>query len=116
VIWNSVVREINGDKVVTKLKIENIKTGVVTEEPVKGVFIAVGYDPNIDIARMLGIDLNREGYIRVDDKMRTSVPFVYAAGDVTGGVKQIVTAVGQASVAALTAFEDLANPYWKEKK
>ncbi|HWR89828.1 MAG TPA: FAD-dependent oxidoreductase, partial [Dissulfurispiraceae bacterium] len=82
VIWNSVVREISGDKVVTKLKIENVKTGVVTEEPVKGVFIAVGYDPNIDIARVLGLDLNEEGYIRVDDKMRTSVPLVYAAGDV----------------------------------
>jgi len=41
------------------------------------------------------------------------MPMVYAAGDITGGVKQIVVAVGQASVAALTAFEDLSGPYWK---
>jgi thioredoxin reductase (NADPH) len=47
--------------------------------------------------------------------MRTSMPMVYAAGDITGAVKQIVVAVSQGSVAALTAFEDIANPYWKEK-
>ncbi|MFN3533740.1 MAG: FAD-dependent oxidoreductase, partial [Candidatus Brocadia sp.] len=54
-----------------------------------------------------------EGYIKVDEKQRTSLPMVYAAGDITGGVKQIVVAVGQGSIAALTAFEDIANPYWK---
>lgn len=41
------------------------------------------------------------------------MPLVYAAGDITGGVKQIVTAVSQGASAALTAFEDIANPYWK---
>jgi thioredoxin reductase (NADPH) len=46
--------------------------------------------------------------------MRTSMPLVYAAGDITGGVKQIVTAVSQGAVAALTTFEDIANPYWKK--
>jgi len=44
------------------------------------------------------------------------MPMVYAAGDITGAVKQIVVAVSQGSVAALTAFEDIANPYWKEKR
>lgn len=46
--------------------------------------------------------------------MRTSRPFIYAAGDITGGVKQIVTAVSQGAVAALSVFEDLSNPYWKK--
>jgi thioredoxin reductase (NADPH) len=48
--------------------------------------------------------------------MRTSMPMVYAAGDITCAVKQIVVAVSQGSVAALTAFEDIANPYWKGKR
>jgi len=46
--------------------------------------------------------------------MRTSIPFVYAAGDITGGVKQIVTAVSQGAAAALTVFEDISSPYWKK--
>jgi thioredoxin reductase (NADPH) len=50
-----------------------------------------------------------EGYIKVDEGMRTSMPGVYAAGDITGGVKQIAVAVGQGSVAAITAFEDLTQ-------
>ena len=43
------------------------------------------------------------------------MPMIYAAGDITGGVKQIVVAVSQGAIAALTAFEDISHPYWKEK-
>jgi len=50
----------------------------------------------------------------VDRAMRTSRPRVYAAGDLTGGSMQIVTAVSEGSLAALSAFEDLGTPYWKE--
>lgn len=114
VIWNSEVREILGDKVVASVKIENKKEKTIKEIPANGVFIAIGYIPNNDIAKMLGIELTEEGYIKVDEKNRTSMPMVYAAGDVTGGVKQITVAVGQGSTAALSAFEDIANPYWKK--
>lgn len=71
--------------------------------------------PENDVAKMLGLELDEEGYIKVDERNRASMPMVYAAGDVTGGVKQIAVAVGQGSIAALTAFEDIANPYWKGK-
>ncbi|MBI3593139.1 MAG: FAD-dependent oxidoreductase [Nitrospirae bacterium] len=83
--------------------------------PVDGVFIAIGYTPKNEIAKMLGLAIDEEGYIKVDGKQRTSLPMVYAAGDVTGGIKQIATAVGQGAVAAITVFEDLSNPYWKKK-
>jgi len=73
------------------------------------VFIAIGYDPNVELARKLGLELTAEGYIRTDNTQRTSIPHVYAAGDVTGGVKQIAVAVGQGSIAAISAFEDLGK-------
>ena len=113
VLWNSAIKEISGGMVVEKIKIEDIKTGQTKDIKADAVFIAIGYEPYNDIAKKLGIALDEEGYIKVDGKMRTSMPLVYAAGDITGGVKQIVTAVAQGASAALTAFEDIANPYWK---
>ncbi|MDA8099385.1 MAG: FAD-dependent oxidoreductase [Nitrospiraceae bacterium] len=108
VLWNSEVREIHGDKQVHSVKIEDKKTGQMTGMPVDGVFIAVGYVPSVEIAKQLGAELNAEGYVKVDlTTMRTSLPLVYAAGDITGGMKQIVVAVAQGSMAAMTAFEDL---------
>ena len=113
VLWNTVIREIVGEKSVRAVRLEDRKTGTLNEIPVEGVFIAIGYEPNNEIAKMLGLELDEDGYIKVDSRQRTSLPMVYAAGDITGGVKQIVVAVGQGSIAALTAFEDIANPYWK---
>ena len=69
--------------------------------------------PINELAAKLGVATDDEGYIVVDKGHRTNVPGVYAAGDITGGFKQIVTAVGQGSLAATTIFEDIANPYWK---
>jgi len=116
IIWNSVVKEIKGERLVTEVVIENINDGSVQTLKVDGVFIAVGYVPSSGLASKLGIETDQEGYLKVDKTHRTTIPGIYAAGDVTGGVKQIVTAVGQGAVAAMTIFEDLANPYWKEKK
>jgi len=115
VMWNTSVKEITGDSIVEKVKVEDTKTGDTNIIKADAVFVAIGYEPNNDIAEGLGLKMDEEGYIKVDDKMRTSMPLVYAAGDITGGVKQIVTAVSQGAVAALTAFEDIANPYWKKK-
>ena len=69
----------------------------------------MGYDPNTEVAKQLGAKLDQAGYIKVDKGQRTTSKGVYAAGDVTGGVKQITVAVGQGSVAAITAFEDITN-------
>lgn len=115
VLWNTRMIEIMGGKSVIGIKIEDTEKRTIKEMPADGVFIAVGYEPNNDVAKMLSLELNEEGYIKVDVKQRTSLPMVYAAGDITGGVKQIVVAVGQGSIAALTAFEDIVNPYWKEE-
>jgi thioredoxin reductase (NADPH) len=116
VYWNTVVKEIIGKNKVVGIRLQNLKDNVIKILEVDGVFIAIGYEPNNEIAKMLELLIDKEGYIKVDEKQRTSVPLVYAAGDVTGGVKQIATAVGSGVVAAITAFEDLSNPYWKKKE
>jgi thioredoxin reductase (NADPH) len=116
VLWDSEVREVLGDKVVRSVKIENKKTGAVADTALDGVFVAIGYVPGNDIAKMLGLELDEEGYIKADlTTMRTSLPRVYAAGDITGGLKQIAVAVGQGSIAAMSAFEDISSMV-KEKK
>ncbi|MFO0753775.1 MAG: FAD-dependent oxidoreductase [Thermodesulfovibrionales bacterium] len=115
VLWNTVVKEIVGTDFVRGVKLQDLKSGTEGEMPVEGVFIAIGYEPNNALAKMMNLALDPEGYIKVDSKQRTSRRMVYAAGDVTGGVKQIATAVGQGAIAAISAFEDISSPYWKEK-
>ena len=114
VLWNTVVKEIRGNKLVESVTIENLKDGSTRSVRVEGVFIAIGYAPNNQLASRLGIEVDAEGYLKVDSRHRTNVPGIYAAGDITGGVKQIVTAVSQGAVAAMTIFEDFSHPYWKE--
>jgi thioredoxin reductase (NADPH) len=111
--WNSEVKEITGDKIVKAIKVEDKLTGKVTDMAVDGVFVAIGYVPNIDLAKQLGLELDDQGYIKTDlATMRTSMPNVYAAGDITGAPKQIVVAVAHGSIAAMTAFEDLTSRTW----
>jgi thioredoxin reductase (NADPH) len=115
VLWNSEVREIHGDKKVQSVKIEDRTNGQMTGMAVDGVFIAIGYMPSMETAKQLGLELTAEGYVKVDlTTMRTSVPLIYAAGDITGGMKQIVVAVAQGSMAAMTAFEDLQTALSKK--
>lgn len=113
----SVVTEIVGeDNKVTGVKVKNVADGTEQLVATDAVFVAIGLLPNTAIAEELGLALDAEGFIKTDRAKRTSIPRIYAAGDVTAGARQIVTAVGDGSTAALSAFEDLAHPYWKKEK
>ncbi len=114
VIWDSELTEIYGDSRVTGVKIRNRKTGDVSDMPVDAVFVSIGEVPNNELAKALGVRLADDGYVIIDRFSRTNVPGVYAAGDLTGGVKQIVTAAAEGATAALSAYEDINNPYWKK--
>jgi len=115
VIWNTAVERIEGDeKRVTNLQLRNLKDDSITDFPVDGCFIAIGQVPSTDLAKTLGVKIKEDGFVEVDTAMRTNVPHVYAAGDLTGGLQQIVTAIGEGSIAAMSAFEDISQPYWKE--
>jgi thioredoxin reductase (NADPH) len=112
ILWNSEVKEIRGKDLVEEIDIHNNQTDQITTLAVDGVFIAIGYEPAVGLARKLGVELNEEGFIQKDDKHRTNIPGIYSAGDVEGGFKQIVTATAMGSEAAMSIFEDLMNPYW----
>ena len=113
ILWNTVVKEIKGKRRVESVVLLDNKTGKLSELEVDGVFIQVGEKPNSEIARKAGVNVDEEGYIIVDNRQRTNIPGVYAAGDVTTcPVKQIGTAVGQAIIAATEAFGYIRRPYY----
>ncbi|MHC1789938.1 FAD-dependent oxidoreductase [Solidesulfovibrio sp.] len=116
-ILGTTVAEILGEESrVTGVRLHDVSDGSEREIPTDAVFVAIGLNPNTAIAQELGLTLDEHGYIVADRAKRTSIPHIYAAGDVTGGSQQIVNAVGDGSTAALSAFEDIAHPYWKKGK
>jgi thioredoxin reductase (NADPH) len=105
-IWNSAVDDIldvQGGKV-SAVRLKNLKTGALDERPVDGLFIAIGHRPNTEIFRGQ-IDLLPNDYIKVvPGTTQTSVPGVFAAGDVQDHVyRQAVTAAATGCMAALEA-------------
>lgn len=115
VIWNTVVEEIQGDeRRVNNLVLRNVMDGTQSNLPVDGAFVAIGQVAATELAVKLGVELKDDGFVKVEADMRTNVPRVYACGDITGGLQQIVTAIGEGSIAAMSAFEDVSHPYWKE--
>jgi thioredoxin reductase (NADPH) len=115
VMWNTEVKEIRGEEKVQGVLLYNNQSKETLEFPTNGVFIAIGYTPAVELAKKIGLELTPEGYVNHDSHHRTNIPGIYSAGDVEGGYKQIVTATGQGTEAAISIFEDLMNPYWKKK-
>ena len=106
-IWNSVVESIEGEGLVEKLVLKNVKTGEVSDLPVAGVFIFVGTEPNVSYLGEPGSVVNQThgGWIDTNDKMETSVEGIFAAGDIREKyLRQVVTAAGDGAVASMAAY------------
>jgi thioredoxin reductase (NADPH) len=116
VLYDTEVKAIRGTNKVEEVELYNTLTQETSTMRVDGVFIAIGYEPAVELAKRIGVELTEDGYIKRDSRHRTDIPGIYSAGDVEGGYKQIVTAAGQGSEAALSIFEDLMNPYWKGRE
>lgn len=100
-VWDSVVEEIAGEKVVGKVIIRNVKTNALSEIKTDGVFIYVGLIPNTAFAN---VKKDERGFIEVNDKMETSAKGIFAAGDCrVTPLRQIATAVGDGAIAAVSA-------------
>ena len=104
-IMDSAVVELEGEPSLTGIAVRNLKTGEVTSLPVSGLFIAIGREPDTAVFKGL-LDLDPSGYIAAGEDTKTSVPGVFAAGDVrTKPLRQIVTACADGACAAKSAEE-----------
>lgn len=107
--WNSVVNRLLGDDRLTGLELKDVITGGLTKLPVDGVFVSVGRSPSSELFReQLAVD--EGGYIVADETTRTTIPGVFAVGDVrTKAVRQVITAAADGAVAAHFAEEYLSQ-------
>ncbi|TQD25369.1 thioredoxin-disulfide reductase [Methanolobus vulcani] len=106
-IWDTVVQEIKGSDLVEKVILKNTKTNELTEMDIDGIFIYVGINPNTS---MVDVEKQGAGFIVTDDKMKCSVPGIFAAGDCRRtSMWQVVTAVSDGAVAAISAHEYITS-------
>jgi len=102
-IWDTVVEEIRGDKMVSELILRNVKTGAKSTLAVQGIFVYVGQSPNTSYLKGQ-IPLDDEGKIITGDNMETKVKGVFAAGDIRrNSSRQVITAAGDGATAAIAA-------------
>ena len=102
-MWEMVVREIHGNGMVKEILLENVKTAEQSVHPTDGLFVYIGSKPNTDFVKGL-VEMDEAGHIITDLHMQTSVPGIYAAGDVRiDSYRQAVTAGGDGCTAALAA-------------
>ena len=104
ILWNSTIKEIKGDMAVNSVTL--VRDGVEEEYETDAVFVAIGDEPSNGLAKQLGVEIDENGYIITDKSQSTNVSGVYAAGDITGGVKQWIVACGEGAVAAISAYQD----------
>lgn len=111
VLWNKEITEINGDKKVSSVTIKNIESGTEENVDIDGVFLAIGHTPNVSFLDGM-IELDEKGYIKTGftSDTSTSVPGIFAAGDVADSVyRQAITAAGTGCQAAIDAERWLDN-------
>jgi thioredoxin reductase (NADPH) len=97
------VEAIEGQQLVESISVKDLTQAESVKLPCNGVFIAVGYVPLAEIVGKAGVDVDHRGWIRVNREQRTNIDGVFAAGDCTGRGMQVTTAVGEGTMAALSA-------------
>jgi len=106
-IWNTVVAQIEGNRVINQLRLKNKKDVTISMLPVAGVFIAIGLEPNTCYLKGV-MPLDKGGYITTNEVMETGIPGIFAAGDVRhNSAKQAITAAGDGATAAVSAEKSL---------
>ena len=108
-IWNSIVREVQGETFVNRLRLEDVRTGQDSYLEVDGVFVAIGLIPNTSYLKDI-VPLDEKGAVIVNNMMETAVPGVFAAGDIRiNSIRQVVAAAGDGAVAAVSAAAYIEN-------
>jgi thioredoxin reductase (NADPH) len=108
-LWDTAVAEILGDKFVNKIRLRNLKTGQETALDVSGVFVSVGSQPATGYLKGV-LTLDAVGAIVTNDKLETSVPGIFAVGDIrSGSIRQVIGAAGDGAAAAVNAGKYLSG-------
>jgi thioredoxin reductase (NADPH) len=103
VLWDSVVEEILGETFVNKVRVRNVKSKEESTLDVSGVFMSIGFRPNTGFLNGI-LALDDIGAIVANEKMETSVPGVYAVGDIrSNSIRQVISAAGDGATAAVNA-------------
>jgi len=111
IIYNTHVEEIKGKNRVDFLQVYDVKTNIKSKINLDGVFISIGEEPQNKLAKKLGVKLDEKGFVIVDRQMRTNIKGLYAAGDITGGLRQVITAAAEGAIAALSSTEAVGKKY-----
>lgn len=102
-VWNATVKSIEGDSLVKRVSLSNVETGSISQLETAGVFISIGFEPATELVKGI-ISLDEIGHIITDGKMETSVPGIFAAGDIRhNSARQAITAAGDGATAAINA-------------
>ena len=109
--FNKVVEKINGKEKVEAITLKDTNTNDISELKIDGVFISIGEEPKNNLAKKLGVKLDDKGFIVTDKEGRTNIKAVYAAGDITGGLRQVITACSKGAIAALASTEIIGKKY-----
>ncbi len=103
IVWDTVVQEIRGEDVMRSIILKSVKDGSTREIAGEGLFVAIGHEPNSRLVKGL-LELDPLGYIIANERLESNVPGIFVAGDVrSGSTRQIATAVGDGSMAAMSA-------------
>ncbi len=107
-VWNTVVTDVLGNDKTEAVKVKNVETNEEQVLPTEGVFIFIGHTPNTQLFEGK-LDM-KDGYIQVDNRMRTSVPGVFAAGEAADPhFRQVITSAGMGAAAAMEATHFLQD-------
>ncbi len=106
---NKQLKEIKGQQFVSEVILSKKISGKIRLK-VEGVFVEVGIDPDVEILKKLTLKKDKKGFIKTNDKMETSIPGLYAIGDLStgsGGLRQIITAASEGAIAATSIYQKL---------
>jgi thioredoxin reductase (NADPH) len=111
IVWDTIPLKILGENGVDGIELKNVKTGNIFRKEVHGVFVFVGTLPNTDVAKGK-VELDENEFVKTNNEMETSVPGVFAAGDIRSKpFRQIATAVGEGA-AATYSVERYLESLW----
>ncbi|HEX74523.1 MAG TPA: thioredoxin-disulfide reductase [Dehalococcoidia bacterium] len=107
-VWNAIVDEIEGEDLVKRIKLRDVKTGEESVLNLAGIFISIGLKPSTDYVKGI-LSLDNDGHIITNDRMETEIPGIFAAGDIRhDSARQAITAAGDGATAAIYAQKFLS--------